>query len=124
MDNLKSIKEHKILMALLTTNSQKEASETLGISEKTIYNYLQDSNFRDRLKEYDERMQDIARLELCDSLNIAVSTLKEIAEDKSIKASERIKACNSIIENACKLEELRTYQIDTEREKKLFGLVI
>lgn len=76
-----------------------------GIAESTLRSYMQDSEFVDRYKQaFGDIVRDAAR-QAQRTLSPALSTLREIMEDKGEQAQARITAARSVLEYSLKLCE-------------------
>lgn len=76
-----------------------------GVAESTLRCYLRDSEFVDRYKQaFGDMMRDAAR-QAQQTLSPALSTLREIMEDKGEQAQARITAARSVLEYSLKLCE-------------------
>ena len=76
-----------------------------GVAESTLRCYLRDSEFVDRYKQaFGDMMRDAAR-QAQQTLSPALSTLREIMEDKCEQAQARITAARSVLEYSLKLCE-------------------
>ena len=96
-------RKEKALAALLVSRTRAEAAKVAGIAESTLRSYMQDSEFVDRYKQaFGDMMRDAAR-QAQRTLSPALSTLREIMEDKGAQA--RISAARSVLEYSLKLCE-------------------
>lgn len=76
-----------------------------GIAESTLRSYMKDSEFVDRYKqEFGDMVRDATR-QAQQTLSPALSTLREIMEDKGEQAQARISAARSVLEYSLKLCE-------------------
>lgn len=76
-----------------------------GIAESTLRSYMQDSEFVDRYKRaFGDMVRDATR-QAQQTLSPALSTLREIMEDKGEQAQARISAARSVLEYSLKLCE-------------------
>lgn len=98
-------KDEHILSALLSCGSIAEAEKLSGVSRRTIYNRLENEEFR---AEYDRRRSMVLN-EACNSLQAtltkAVDTIREIIEDKRNAPQIRLNACGLILQNCLKYVE-------------------
>lgn len=97
--------KQKALAALLTSPTKKAAAEKAGINERTLRDYFKDSEF---LEEYNRAfagvVQDATRAAQ-QTLQPAISTLKEILEDGDETGQVRVSAARSVLEYGMKLTE-------------------
>lgn len=98
-------KDERILAALLSTSTVKQAARESGLSPNTIYKRLNDPEFSDRYYE--------ARLELLKGhvatlhgfLGAAIGTLGQIMVNPDASPQTRLNAAEAIIRNCLKLTE-------------------
>lgn len=108
-------RKEKALQALLVCRTRAEAAKTAGIGESTLREYMKDAEFMERYKQAFGGMVADATRQAQQTLSPALSTLKEIMEDREEQASARITAARSILEYAMKLCE-QTDILDQLRE--------
>ena len=77
----------------------------VGIAESTLRNYMRDGEFVDRYKQaFGDMVRDVTR-QAQQTLSPALSTLREIMEDRDEQAQARITAARSVLEYSLKLCE-------------------
>lgn len=69
------------LPILATTPSRSQAARDAGISESTLYRWLQDEDFRDELRRLTAEAAERTRQELEDLTLQSVKVLRELMED-------------------------------------------
>ena len=98
-------RQQKALAALLTTSSKAAAARAAGISDRTLRGYLSDPTFRAAYeKAFGDMVEDATR-QAKQSLSPALSTLREITEDRGEDAQARIGAARAILTSGLKLIE-------------------
>ena len=98
-------RKEKALQALLVSRTRAEAAKAAGIGESTLRTYMQDPEFLERYRQaFGDMVRDAAR-QAQQTLSPALSTLREIMEDREEPASARITAARSILEYTLKLGE-------------------
>ena len=98
-------KKQNALFALLTNPTKEDAAAAAGITSKTLRGYLADPEFQaEYTKAFAGLIEDATR-QAQQSLTPALSTLREIVEDKNENAQARISAARSILEYGLKLTE-------------------
>ena len=98
-------RKKRVLAALLTSPSKAAAAEAAGVTVRTVQNYLSDPAFRE---EYQSALEDVvmdAAKQAKQSLSPALSTLREITEDRGEDAQARIGAARAILTSGLKLIE-------------------
>lgn len=97
--------KEKLLAALLTSRSKKEAAAAAGIAERTMRAYFEDPEFCQRYREAFAGVIEDATRQAQALLMPALSTLQTVMEDEEIPAQARITAAKSIIDYSLKLTE-------------------
>jgi len=97
--------KEKLLVALLTSRSKKEAAAAAGIAERTMRTYFEDPEFCQRYREAFAGVIEDATRQAQALLMPALSTLQTVMEDEEIPAQARITAAKSIIDYSLKLTE-------------------
>ena len=97
--------KEKLLAALLTSRSKKEAAAAAGIAERTMRTYFEDPEFCQRYREAFAGVIEDATRQAQALLMPALSTLQTVMEDEDIPAQARITAAKSIIDYSLKLTE-------------------
>lgn len=98
-------RKEKALQALLVCRTRAEAARAAGIGESTLREYMKDAEFMERYNQAFGGMVADATRQAQQTLSPALSTLREIMEDREEQASARITAARSILEYAMKLCE-------------------
>lgn len=121
-------RKEKALQALLVCRTRAEAAQRAGIGESTLRGYMKEPEFLDRYKKaFGDMVRDATR-QAQQTLSPALSTLREIMEDKDEQAQYRITAARSILEYSLKLceqtdileqlRELEKWRDETDEERK------
>ena len=77
----------------------------VGIAESTLRNYMRDGEFVDRYKQaFGDMVRDATR-QAQQLLDPALSTLKEVMEDKDIPAAARVNAAKIALDYAVRLTD-------------------
>lgn len=97
--------KEKLLAALLTSRTKKEAAAAAGISDRTMRSYFEDKEFCQRYREAFAGVVQDATRRAQQLLEPALSTLQTVMEDEEIPAQARITAARSIIDYSLKLTE-------------------
>ena len=80
-----SRKKETAIVALLKCDKVVEAAETSGVSERSIYRWLKDPEFKEEYRAARKRLVDLAVKKLQNVMAGAVDTLKEILDAKETK---------------------------------------
>ena len=97
--------KEKLLAALLTSRTKKEAAAAAGISDRTMRSYYEDKEFCQRYREAFAGVVQDATRRAQQLLEPALSTLQTVMEDEEIPAQARITAARSIIDYSMRLTE-------------------
>ena len=97
--------KQKALAALLTSPTKKAAAEKAGTNERTLRDYFKDVEFVEAYNQaFAGVVQDATRAAQ-QTLQPALSTLKEIMEDADIAPAARVQACRTALEYAIRLTD-------------------
>lgn len=98
-------RKEKALQALIVSRTRAEAAKAAGVGESTLREYMKDPEFVDRYRQaFGDMVRDATR-QAQQTLSPALSTLREIMEDKGEQAQARITAARSVLEYSLKLCE-------------------
>ena len=104
-EKVKAVSNEEIIAAILQHGTIKEAAAELNITPKTIYNRMEETDFK---REYSEAKADILRRAVYsfnDRLTEAIETVSEIMNNKEIQPGTRLQAAQTIINSAGKFIE-------------------
>ena len=93
------------MLALLPNPTKDKAAAAAGISSRTLRGYLADPEFQAEYKKAFAGMVEDATRQAQQAIAPALSTLREIVEDRNENAQARISAAHSILEYSMKLTE-------------------
>ncbi len=91
-------KAEKVLTALLHHGAVRSAAKDAGVSEATVFRYLQDAEFQRRYREARASVVDAAIALMQRLCANAVSTLDTVMHDTEAPASARVSAAKTILE--------------------------
>jgi DNA-binding MurR/RpiR family transcriptional regulator len=98
-------KEGLAVLALLTEKTYKEAAEKAGISESTLFRWMQTDSFKQRYDQAKQQVVTHATGRLRQSMTLAVDTLEAVMRDAKAPAMARVIAAKTVIETALKAIE-------------------
>ena len=88
------------------SRTRAEAAKAAGIGESTLREYMKDPEFLERYREaFGNLVQDATR-QAQQAISPALSTLREVVEDKEEPARARIQAARTILDHALKFTEM------------------
>lgn len=102
---VKAISNEEIIAALMQHATVKEAAAAAGTTPRTIYDRLQERDFR---AEYMEAKNEIIRsavFSITGKLSAAIDTINEIMTDKDNSPATRLQAAQIILNHAGKFTE-------------------
>ena len=108
--------DEQIIAALLQHGTIKDAAQACGISPRTIYDRMDNREFR---AQYMEQKNDILReavYSINKKLSAAIDSVSEIMTDKSVNPAVRLQAAQVIINNAGKFADRLTNDETASRE--------
>ena len=117
----KPTNKEKVLLALLETSSIREASQTSGIGEATIYRYLKDADFQKEYRAARRSLVETSISQIQKATAEAVETLKRNLHCEN--AAVEVRCAQIIFENAVKGVEMidileRLEQLENEHQKQ------
>lgn len=98
-------RQQKALAALLTSPSKAAAAKAAGIAPRTLRDYLADPEFQVAYRDAFGNMVEDATRQAQQAISPALSTLREIVEDREEDAQARISAARAILSHGLKLIE-------------------
>ena len=98
-------RQQKALAALLTSPSKAAAAKAAGIAPRTLRDYLADPEFQAAYRDAFGNMVEDATRQAQQAISPAMSTLREIVEDREEDAQARISAARAILSHGIKLTE-------------------
>jgi len=107
--NTKAVSNEEIIAALLQHGTVKDAAAAAGTTPRTIYDRMNDREFR---AEYMEAKNDIIRkavFTINEKLSAAIDTVADIMTDKDNNPAIRLQAAQTILNNAGKFAERLTH---------------
>ncbi len=117
----KKTNKERVLIALIETTSIREAAKTCGISEATIYNYLQDKDFLAEYRNARRQTVETAIAQMQGAASEAVGRLRELqyCENPAVAA----RCAQIIFENSIRAVETtdilqRLEVIEDEHQKQ------
>lgn len=110
-------KQEIVLLGLVAGKSRAECAKLAEVSESTIYNWLNDEDFRKRLKNAQARVFDESTAQLHGLTALAIETLKRGLSGKA-KAAE-IRTAIAVFAQTTKLREIELVE-RIERLERIF----
>jgi AcrR family transcriptional regulator len=114
-------KAEKVLTALLHHGVVRAAAKEAGVSEATVFRYLQDSEFQRRYRAARASVVDAAIALMQRLCANAVSTLDTVMHDTEAPASARVSAAKTILEQSIGGVELTELRQEVEDIKQMLA---
>ena len=99
-------RQEKALAALLTEPTQEAAAKKIGVTARTLRNYLAAPEFLEAYRQAHAQLVEDATKRMQRGLSAAVDTLQEIATDQDAGKTARVAAARSLLEQALRYTEL------------------
>lgn len=99
-------KQERALAALLTEPTQEAAAKKVGVTARTLRNYLSDPEFYEAYRQAHAQLVENATKQIQRSLSSAADTLRTIAEDPKAGKTARVAAARSLLEHGLRYTEL------------------
>ena len=96
----------RIIAALLSSATVREAADVAGVSERTIYTRLKDPGFRAELDKARRELWRGYTMSLQGKVGKAIETIAEVMTDRKASPQVRLNAATEIIRNGMKMTEL------------------
>ncbi|MBA3247309.1 MAG: hypothetical protein H0T63_04415 [Pyrinomonadaceae bacterium] len=116
-----SPKQERALVALLDCGEIQAASERAGVSDVTLWRWLQQPDFQARYRAARRQLVETAIAQLQSDCTTAARVLREVAEDREAPASSRVAAARAIIEQSISAVQLTDLQAEVEEIKRLLA---
>lgn len=116
---MKKVENEVIISALVSNRTIKAAADSIGISERTIYQRMKESEFHE---DYERARCDLLRKtvsEVRSKVADALETIVEIMHDKNASAQIRLNAANCILNYSGKQAEQQAERLRAIEEKTL-----
>lgn len=104
--NALPVKQELALQAVISHPTLKEAALAAGVSETTLWRYMQDESFSRRLREARRDAINHAVIRLQRSSSDAVTVLRELMMKHDAPASARITAARTILDYSIRAVEI------------------
>jgi hypothetical protein len=95
-------RQQAALVGLLKSRSVKEAADSSGVSERTLFRFLRDPAFSEHYQRMRRQVVEAAVLRLQADASDAAQVLRDVARDSAAPAAARVSAARLTIELAYK----------------------
>ena len=125
MAKQKVISDEQIIAALFSNGTIKAAAAAVGISERSLYDRMNNGEF---IALYKSAKADLIRgavINLNSHIQAAINTVSDIMADKENNPAIRLQAAQTILNNAGKLAQRLTTEeqsVTAQRDINYFGI--
>lgn len=117
MAKSKAISDEQLIAALLANGTIKAAAAAVGLSERAVYDRMNDGDFKALYKAAKADLIRGAVVDLNNHTAEAIKTVAEIMQDKDNNAAVRLQAAQTILNNAGKFaQRLAAGEAQTEAQ--------
>lgn len=117
-------KKEKLLAALLTSRTKKEAAKAAGISERTMRTYFDDPEFRAAYKQAAAGIMDSTTRQLQQNLTAAIDRLGKIVEDDEESSITQVSAARTLLDYALRFTEFNDILKEMESTEGEAGCIM
>ena len=101
----KTANDEQIIAALLANGTLRAAAAVVGISERTLYNRMNETDFQALYRSAKADLIRAAVFNINNQLQAAIDTVVEIMQDNNNNPAIRLQAAQTILNNAGKFAE-------------------
>lgn len=95
------------IRSLLTKHSISEAAKDAGVTDRTVYRWLEEPEFKKALTQAEDLAIDAAARGLVGMTEKALTTITEVLDSATVHPATRLRAAECVLANVLKLYELR-----------------
>ena len=99
------VTDNQLISALLSSATIKQASESVGLSEQSVYSRLRKPDFRTKLQNARNDQFQVISSKLEDANFKALDTLINILDDSEVSAGIKVKASQTLLDLSLKNRE-------------------
>ena len=114
-----SRKADQAILALLEHGSIQKAAASSGVSDVTLWRWLQKPEFREAYRKARREAFSHSMARLQHSSGAAVSTLLRVMLDKDAPAASRVRAASCVLDHAADAFELEDLDVRLERLEQI-----
>ncbi len=90
------VTDEQIISALLNNRTMKEAAQSIGLTERTVYSRMQEDDFKVLYKAVKADLIRGSVFSINQQLGAALDTVVEIMQDKNVSPAIRLQAADKI----------------------------
>jgi transposase-like protein len=103
--NVTNIKKDKAILALLSHSTIESAAQEVGVTRKTLHEWLKQEDFKMKLQEAKHETMNHVTMRVRASMAEAVDTLTEVMGNSETPAHARVSAAKAVLEAGFKAIE-------------------
>lgn len=112
------LSDEKIVAALLSCSTNKQAADKLGISEVTLYNRMKADSFKKKLQEAKDRIFEKTTSTMTVAFQDSTSFLLSVVHDKNAPLYSRINAAAILQKQGLRVRELEAVEKEIAELRK------
>jgi len=101
----KTVSDEQIIAAVLANGTLRAAAAAVGISERTLYDRMNEGEFQARYRAAKADLIRAAVFNINNQLQAAINTVIEVMQDDKNNAAVRLQAAQTILNNAGKFAQ-------------------
>ena len=101
----KTVSDEQIVAAVLANGTLRAAAAAVGISERTLYDRMNEGEFQARYRAAKADLIRAAVFNINNQLQAAINTVVEVMQDDKNNAAVRLQAAQTILNNAGKFAQ-------------------
>jgi hypothetical protein len=102
--------QERFIVAMQSMSNLTAAATSVGVSSRTVYNWMQKPNFKKRYQEAHRRLYDESLEGLRDGVDDAISVLKTVMSDEKADATVRVRAANMYLQHSLHINKLDEHE--------------
>lgn len=115
-------KQELALRAIISHPTLKEAARAAGVSDATLWRYMQDEEFSKRLREARRDALSHTAVRIQQASSEAVTVLRDVMLKEDSPASARITAARTLLDYSFRVVELDEIKAQIEELKEFFRI--
>ena len=108
-------KQTRAISALLTSRTNSEAAQKAGISERALYRWLKEDDFRLALDKAEANLVEDVTRRLASLMGQSIDELEKLLQSGITPPGDRLRAIRTVLDIYPRLRELTSLDIRIER---------
>lgn len=116
---MKKNTDEQIIAGLLTHGTIRAAADSIGMSERAIYNRMKNTEFQALYRAAKSNLIRVTALSISNHTQEAIDTIVEVMRDKENSPAVRMQAAQSILNNSAKyMKYLQDNETDVIKQQR------